>query len=304
VARLAARDAALSGAGAPGSVALGSRPYGLSVRVFISADMEGVAGVARDEQTAPSSPLHPASCHLLTQEVNAAIEGALDAGVQEVVVSDGHWNCTNVLPEELHPRAELVSGYPRRLYMGEGMGPGFDAAFFVGYHAAVGTADAVLDHSYADGGVVHQVRLGGVPQSEGSLTGYLCGVFDCPVALFTGDAAAVSQMHELVVEVEGVVVKEGLTRQAARSLHPQVARERIRTGARRAIERLSNIPVLRLEGSVELEVDLVSTAMADSCERVPCVTRLGPRTVGYVSEEYVDVYRLFLALVDLARAGM
>jgi D-amino peptidase len=272
------------------------------VRVFISADMEGVAGITRDEQTDPSSPLHPASRHLMTEEVNAAIEGALQAGVQEVVVSDGHWTCANLLPEELHPRAELVSGYPRRLYMGAGMGPGFDAAFFVGYHAAAGTPDAVLDHSYADQRVVQQVRLGGVPQCEGSLTGYLCGTFDCPVALFTGDAAAVSQMHEFVLEVEGVVVKEGLGRQAARSLHPQVARDRIRSAAARAIERLCNVPVMRLQGPARLEVDFVTAAMADSCERVPCVTRLGPRTVGYTSDEYVDVYDLFLALVDLAMA--
>jgi len=273
------------------------------VRVFVSADMEGVAGIARDEQTDPSSPLHAASRHLLTQEVNAAIEGALEAGVQEVVVSDGHWSCLNVLPEELHPRAELVSGYPRRLYMGEGMGPGFDAAFLVGYHAAAGTADAVLDHSYADPTAVLQVRLDGVPQSEGSLTGYLCGAFGCPVALFTGDAAAVSQMHEFVLAVEGVVVKESLGRQAARSLHPQVACERIRVGARRAVQRLATIPPMRLSGRVELELDLVTTAMADSAERVPCVTRLAPRTVGCASEDYVELYRLFLALVDLAYAA-
>jgi D-amino peptidase len=266
--------------------------------------MEGVAGIARDEQTDPSSALHAAGRHLLTQEVNAAIDGALAAGVQEVVVSDGHWTCVNVIADELHERAELVSGYPRRLYMAEGLGPGFDAAFFVGYHASVGTPDAILDHSYADPRVVTEVRLGGVPQSEGSLTGYLCGTFDCPVALFTGDAAAVAQMHEFVVEIEGVVVKEGLARQAARSLHPRVARERIRTGARRAIERLSNIPAMRLDGRVELEVDLATTPMADSCERVPCVRRLGPRTVGYASDEYVDVYRLFLALVDLANAAL
>jgi D-amino peptidase len=274
------------------------------MRIFVSADMEGVAGVARDEQTDPSSPFHAASCHLLTQEVNAAVEGAFEAGVQEVVVVDGHWNCTNLLPEELHPGAELVSGYPRPLYMGAGMGPGFDAAFFVGYHAAAGTPGAVLDHSYADPRLVHQVRLNGVPQSEGSLTGYLCGAFDCPVALFTGDAAAVAQMHEFVVEVEGIVVKEGLGRQAARSLHPRMARERIRSGAARAIQRLSNIPVMRPASRVELEVDLGATSMADSCERVPGVSRLGPRLVGYASADYVEVYRLFLALVDLAHAAL
>jgi D-amino peptidase len=274
------------------------------VRVFVSADLEGVAGIARDEQTVPGSALHAASCHLLTQEVNAAVQGALDAGVQEVVVSDGHWNCTNLLPEELHPRAELVSGYPRRLNMAAGLGPGFDAAFMVGYHAAAGTQDAVLDHTYADPRAVLEVRLGGRPQSEGSLTGYLCGQFDCPVALFTGDAAAVAQMHRFVLEVEGVVVKEGLGRQAARSLHPQAARERIRAGAQRAIERLSNVPPMRLDGRAELEVDLGTTEMADSVERVPGIVRLGARRVGYASDDYVALYRLFLALVDLAQATL
>jgi D-amino peptidase len=273
------------------------------VRVFVSGDMEGVAGIARDEQTDPSSPLHAASRHLLTQELNAAIEGALEAGVQEVVVSDGHWTCLNVLPEELHPRAELVTGYPRGLYMGEGIGPGFDAAFMVGYHASAGTAGAVLDHSYADPTSVLEVRLNGVPQSEGSLTGYLCGAFDCPVALFTGDAAAVSEMHEFVLGVEGVVVKESLGRQAARSVHPTVARERIRTAARRAIQRLPTIPPMRVPDPAELELDLVTTAMADSVERVPGVTRLAARTVGYTSGDYVELYRLFLALVDLAYAA-
>ncbi len=138
------------------------------------------------------------------------------------MVSDGHWHCTNVLLEELHPRAELVSGHPRRLYMGHGIAP------------------------------------------------------------------------------EGVVVKEGLGRQAARSLHPETARQRIRSGARRSIERLANIPVMRLVGGIDLEVDFVTTAMADSCERVPGVKRLGSRTVGYTSEDYVEVYMLMLALVDLA----
>lgn len=273
------------------------------MRLFVSADMEGVAGVSRDEQTDPTGRSYPAAQRLFTLEVNAAVEGALQAGIQEIVVSDGHWHGTNLLPEDLHPAAELIGGYPRRLYMGEGMGPGFDAAFFVGYHASAGTPDAVLDHTYADGRVVREVRLGGVPQSEGSLNGYLCGYFDCPVALFTGDAAAVAQMHGFRLEVEGVVVKESLTRQAARSLAPELARERIRTGARRAIERLDSITPMRLEGRLELQVDFVRTAMADSCERVPGVRRVGPRTVSYFSEDYVEVYKLFLAFVDLAQAS-
>ncbi len=273
------------------------------MKLFISADMEGVAGVVRDEQTDPAGRDYPLARHLMTLEVNAAIEGALEAGVQEIVVSDGHWSGTNLLPEELHPAAELLSGYPRRLYMAEGMGPGFDAAFFVGYHASAGTRDAVLDHSGADPRLVPEVRLNGVRQSEGSLNGYLCGYFDCPVALFTGDAAAVSEMHGFRLEVEGVVVKESLAQQAARSLHPEIARRRIRTGAHRAFERLDNIAPMRLEGRGELQVDFLRTAMADSCERVPGVRRVGARSVAYAGDDYVQLYKLYLAMIDLAQAA-
>jgi D-amino peptidase len=270
------------------------------VRLYLSCDMEGVAGVARDEQTNPSHPEWQLYRRLMTLEVNAALEGALAAGVEEVVVNDGHWLGSNLILEELDPVAEVISGYPKPLYMCEGMAPGFDAAFFVGYHGRAGTQDAVLDHSYADSRVVHEVRIDGERQSEGSLNGYLCGAFDCPVALFTGDSAAVSQMHEFCLEVEGVVVKEGSGRYAARSLHPRVARERIRIAARRAIERLDNIPPMRKEGRLELQVDFVHTAGADAGERVPGVRRAAPRTLSYASDDYVAVYRLYLALVDLA----
>lgn len=270
------------------------------MRVFISADMEGVAGVNRGAETAPFAPGWERACRLMTAEVNAAIEGALAGGAQEIVVNDGHWLGNNLVLEELHPVAEVISGHGRPLSMAEGMGPNFDAAFLVGYHASAGTQDSVLDHTYADPAQVMEVRLGGRPQSEGSLNGYVCGAFGCPVALFTGDSSAVSQMHEFCLEVEGVVVKEPLAREAARSLHPAVAQERIRTGARRALERLANIPPLVHVGQADFELDFQSTALADACVRVPGVARIGPRTIRFPGEDYMQGFRLFLALVDLA----
>ncbi len=270
------------------------------MRVFISADMEGVAGVSRGAETAPFQPGWERSCRLMTGEVSAAVEGALEGGAQEIVVNDGHWNGNNLLLEELNPAVEVVTGHGRPLSMAEGMGPNFDAAFFVGYHASAGTLDAVLDHTYADPAQVMEVRLNGRPQSEGSLNGYVCGAFDCPVALFTGDSTAVSQMHEYCLEVEGVVVKEAVGREAARSLHPSVAQARIRTGARRALERLSNIPALAPAATSEFEVDFQSVALAEACLRIPGVRREGPRTVAFGSADYLEAFRLFLALVDLA----
>jgi D-amino peptidase len=235
----------------------------------------------------------------MTLECNAAIEGALEAGVQEFVVNDSHAQSRNLLPEQLHPAAELVSGEPSLLSMCTGLGPGFDAAFFIGYHGAAGTRDAVIDHTYHSR-VIAEARINGRPQSEGSLNGAVAGYFGCPVALFTGDAAAVSQMHEYVLPVEGVVVKEGSSRYSARSLHPSVARARIREGAKRAIERLDNIPPLVQGGKLDLEVDVLYTAMADVCEWIPGIERRGPRTVGYASEDYLEVFKLFLAVTTIA----
>jgi D-amino peptidase len=235
----------------------------------------------------------------MTLECNAAIEGALEAGAQEFVVNDSHAQSRNLIAEELHPAAELVSGQPSLLYMCTGLGPGFDAAFFIGYHGSVGTRDAVIDHTY-NGRAIAGVRINGRPQSEGSLNGAVAGYFGCPVALFSGDATAVSEMHEHVLPVEGVVVKEGISRYSAKSLHPSVARARIREGAKRAIERLENIRPLVHEGAVDLEVDLFHAVMADLCERIPGVERRGARTIGYPSDDYLEVFKLFLAVTTIA----
>lgn len=234
----------------------------------------------------------------MTAECNAAIEGALEAGAQEFVVNDSHMDGRNLDPSALHPAAELVSGSSQVLAMCAGLSQGFDAAFFIGYHSSVGGSDAVIDHTY-DPGVVHEVRINGRPQSEGSLNGAVAGYFGCPLALFSGDAAAVSEMHRFVLTVEGVVVKEGIGRYSARSLHPTVARQRIREGAKRALERLGNIPPLRHEGKVDLEVDVLHPVMADVCQRIPGVERRAARTLGFVSEDYLQVFKLFLAVTAL-----
>jgi D-amino peptidase len=259
--------------------------------------------VVHPHQGAPGSPEYRDACRLMTLECNAAIEGALEAGVQEFVVNDSHAEGRNLVPEVLHPAAELVSGQPNPLSMCTGLGPGFDAAFFVGYHGAAGTRDAVIDHTYHSR-VIAQARINGRAQSEGSLNGAVAGYFGCPLALFTGDAAAVSQMHEYVLPVEGIVVKEGSGRFSARSLHPSVARNRIREGAKRAIERLENIPPLVSEGRLDLEVDLFQAVMADVCEWIPGIERRGPRTVGYTSDDYLEVFKLFLAVTAIAGTAL
>ena len=271
------------------------------MRVYISVDMEGVAGVVHEDQTDPVDPRHAGEYNrfrrLMTAEANAAIEGALAAGASAVLVNDSHWLMRNLLAEELHPAAELLSGGPKLRSMVEGLELGFDAALFVGYHARAGAAHAIIDHTYT--GRVHEARLNGRPVGELAINAALAGTYGVPVVLVSGDQALAAEARELLgPEVETVVVKHAVARFAARSLAPEEACRRIRAGAAAALRR-PHAPLV-LASPVRLEVEFAVTHMADMAELVPGSLRSGGRTVEYVHEDYREVFRAWRALYNLA----
>jgi D-amino peptidase len=271
------------------------------MRVYISVDMEGIAGVAHEDQTDPTDPRHAGEYNrfrrLMTSEANAAIVGALEAGAAAVLVNDSHWLMRNLLAEELHPAAELLSGGPKRLSMVEGIDRGFDAAMFIGYHARAGTRNATIDHTYTSR--VYEARLNGQPVGELALNAAMAGVFGVPVVLVSGDQSLAAEARALLgSEVETVVVKEAVGRFAARSLAPSIACERIREGAAKALRRRHSPFVL--EPPIRLEVDFALTQMADMAELVPGSCRTGGRTVGYEGEDYREVFRAWRAMYNLA----
>src|SRR5690349_1260963 len=185
------------------------------MRVYISVDMEGVAGVVHEDQTDPIDPRHAAEYNrfrrLMTAEANAAVEGAMLAGANRVLVNDSHWLMMNILAEELHPAAELLSGNPKARSMVEGLELGFDAAMFVGYHAMGGTGQAIIDHTYTSR--VHEARLNGRPVGELALNAALAGTYGVPVVLVSGDQAVAEEAHApLGTAVETVVVKHAVGR--------------------------------------------------------------------------------------------
>src|SRR5438046_1946709 len=147
------------------------------MRVYVSVDMEGIAGVVHESQTDPTTPAFGAEYarfrRLMTAEANAAIEGALAAGATKVLVNDSHWFMRNLLAEELHPAADLASGDPKPRSMVQGIDGGFDAALFIGYHARAGTPNAILDHTYADR--IPDVRLNGTAVGELGVNPALAG---------------------------------------------------------------------------------------------------------------------------------
>ena len=271
------------------------------MRVYISVDMEGIAGVAHEDQTDPIEPRHAGEYNrfrrLMTNEANAAIAGALEAGAHTVLVNDSHWLMRNLLAEELNPAAELLSGGPKRLSMIEGIETGFDAAMFIGYHARAGTRNATIDHTYTS--AVYEVRINEQPVGELALNAAMAGVYRVPVALVSGDQAIAAEAKALLGRhVEAVEVKQAVGRFAVKSLHPSVACDRIRQGAAVALRR-SHAPFL-FTPPIRLAVDFERTQMADMAELVPGSGRTAGRTVEYAGDDYREVFRAWRAMYNLA----
>lgn len=272
------------------------------MKVYISADMEGTAAVASWTQCDPTNLTeYPYYRRLMSQEVRAAIDGARDAGATGVLVNDSHSSMRNVLWDELPDDVRMIYGNRKPFSMAQGIDDSFGAAFFTGYHAGTGE-QGVLDHTYT-GDTVHLVRVNGERCNEALLNAAVLGVYGVPVALVSGDRVAVESVTSRMPWVTGVVVKEPIGRYAANSVSPARARELIRAGAREAIERAGDARPFTFDPPIALEIDFVGTQNADFAELMPGFERTGGRSVRFVHENYVVVFRAFVAAFRLGAAA-
>jgi D-amino peptidase len=267
-----------------------------SMKVLISADMEGITGVVVPNHTSHTHPEYGRFRSLMTGDVNAAIEGAVAGGADRIVVNDSHGMQTNILIEALNPAAELISGVLKPFDMMQGIGRDVDAVFLVGYHARAGTTNGVLAHTMT--GTTLSVRLNGQEVGETGLSAALAGAFGVPVVLVTGDQAVTAEARALLGDLETVVVKQGLSQAAAQCLTPPAAHVRIREAAQRALSlRLRPFVV---PSPVTLSVTFQLPAHADLADKVPESRRLDGRTVEWVGGDTVAAYRAFSAMWGLS----
>lgn len=273
------------------------------MRLYISADMEGTAAVASWTQVDPANTTeYPYYRRLMSLEVRAAIDGARGAGVDEILVNDSHASMRNVLWDELPPDVRVIYGNRKPFSMSEGIDAGFDAAFFTGYHAAVGTRDGVLDHTYTSE-TLYATRINGKTCSEAMLNAGVLGWYGVPVVLVTGDRATIDQLQAEMPWVVGVVVKDSIGRYATNSVSPERARELIRDGARAGIERRAQARPYTFAAPIELQLDFVYTHNADFAELIPGFERIGGRTVRFVHDDYRTVFRAYVAAFRLGAAA-
>ena len=206
------------------------------MKVFISADMEGIAGVVSPEHTRIEGKEHERARRLMTGEVNGAIEGILKAcKPQSIVVNDSHATMCNIIPEELHEAAELITGSPKPSAMMEGIDASFDTAFFIGYHAMRGSYPSVLEHTF-HGRVIFDIFVNSERVGETAINAAVAGVHGVPVALVTGDRTVTEEACKFLGNVETVAVKEAVGRYAARCFSPAKARMAIRDAAFKAVK--------------------------------------------------------------------
>ena len=275
------------------------------MRVYISVDMEGIAGISHPKPTERGDAGYPAACGLMTDEANAAIEGALAAGATQILVNDSHGGMYNLSPTGLRPEARLLQGQNAWSMVAgacpdaDGK-PAFDVALFVGYHARAGHPTGTIAHTFSDEPV--ETRLNGRPTGEYGVNALLLGAWGIPVGMVAGDDALADEVETWLPWAERVVVKIAHGTSAAASIHPSRAQDLVRAGAEQATRRAAagELRILEVGRPVVIEVDHRRGLEADYAAIQPGAERIGDRTVAYRSDDPVAAYRMFLAGVRLA----
>lgn len=268
------------------------------MKVFISADIEGISGVATNQQLKTNSE-YQRFRKLMMADVNAAIEGACNGGATEVVVADGHGNMSNLLIEDLDPRARLVSGSNRVMCQLEGLDESFDAIMFVGHHGREGGSDAVISHTLA-GICVNEMKINGKVVGETEMNAFVAGAFGVPAVFISGDDAYVKEVKETLPEVEAVVVKRAVDRFAAELIHPTVAAGQIREKAEIAIQKAKTIEPLAIQGPVTFEIQFKGPQQAKMTTTLPTVEAVDPKTIRFTCDDMVTAYKHMWGCVIIA----
>jgi len=248
------------------------------MRVYISADIEGVAGVTHLPTTGPGRFEWDLGRKWMTEEVLAAIDGATAAGATEFVIADGHGSAHNLLVDRLPPNARIVRSWPRPLLQMQGIEDGpFAAAVFVGHHSSAISARGLLSHTFTL--TFRDIRLNGVSQSETSLNALVAAHFGVPLVFTSGDDDYIQHCLTVLPTLETVVTKRCVGFTSANHLHPAASCAAIRTGVQRALDRLATARPAPLPRTFRLEAEFNDRSQPEMLEYLPWLERTGPFTI-------------------------
>ncbi|MBO1756721.1 M55 family metallopeptidase [Allobranchiibius sp. CTAmp26] len=272
------------------------------MRVLVSVDMEGVAGVVDPQDISPGNAEYERNRGYMTDEASAAVRGVLAHDpAAEVVVCDAHAQFRNLIPDRLEQGCTLLRGSPRRLAMMTGIERGVDAVCFVGYHGRAGTPDSVLAHTIS-GGVIANVRCDGRELGELGLNAALASFHGAVPVLATGDDTLAAEAASVVPGITTVMVKRAVANRAAEGLHPRESCRRIEAAAQAALAHPEVVHAPVFQGPVDLEVDVLRPSMTERALGIPGVERRAPLTLGFTAADFGAAYDLIEVFTVLAAA--
>jgi D-amino peptidase len=280
------------------STAWAQRP----LKVYISADMEGIAGVVSAEQLGPTGFEYARFREFMTAEVLAAIAGARDAGATEILVSDSHGNGQNILIEQLPADVRIVRSWPRPLMMMEGIDSSFAAAVFIGYHASTDNVAGVRAHTISSANLAG-VALNGVSVPEAGINAAIAGAFGVPVVAISGDDVAVAETQRLLGAVEGAVVKRAISFHAANTLTPKAAQDLIRQKVKAGVERRKELKPYVVRPPINLDVTFKAYRPAEMLAYLPIVRRTASHAIRFIGRDIFEVSR-FLEFIGTYEPGL
>jgi D-amino peptidase len=269
------------------------------VKVFISSDMEGTAGVVDWGQCLLGEPEYEHYRELLQAEVNAAIEGAIAAGADEFLVNDSHSKMQNLRPAQLAGNARYLSGRHKPLYMMQGLDSSFDAIFFVSYHGSM-SSSSPLSHTYNPRAIA-EVSLNGIVVGESGINALVALGHGVPIVLVTGDDVTAAEAAKISPGIRTAVVKSAVTRFAADSMHPVAARELIRAEAAAALRAAGEIGPPHIDLPATLTVTFRNADLAEMATWIVGVDQTGSTTVSMTDDDPIRLFRTFITTVLLTR---
>lgn len=257
------------------------------MKIYISADMEGVVGVVTGDQLSPGNFEYERFRGFMTHEVNTAIEAAFAGGATEIVVSDSHGNGQNLLIEKLPKNITLVRSWPRPLMMMQGIDETFAGAIFIGYHSGTTNSAGVRAHTMSSANLA-DVRLNGISMPEAGVNAAIAGHFGVPIIMVSGDDAAVKETTDLLGDIEGAVVKWNYGFHSARTLMPEAANDLIREKVKRAMARINEFKPFKVATPVQLDVRFKNYRPAEMLSYLSIVERTDAHSIRFSGTNMIE----------------
>ena len=272
------------------------------VRVYISVDMEGIAGVVTADQLLPAGFEYAKAREWMTNEAVAAVNGAKDAGATEIVVSDSHGNGENLLIDRFPADVRIVRSWPRPLMMMQGIDSTFEAAVFIGYHASTTSLAGVRAHTISSANLA-AVELNGVAMPEAGINAAIAGYFGVPIVAISGDNVAVAEAQRLIGPMEGAVVKQAISFHAVNTMTPQAAEELVRRTVKAGVARRTSLKAYVVKAPVQLDVTFKNYTPAEMLTFLPSVQRISSHGIRFTGRDILEVSR-FLEFINTYQPGM